>query len=163
MNVTNEETVTTTTTTEQPVSYIPAPTYAAIVNPVVATTEQVEQVTAGPSLSSRVILYRMGQVVWLILALIEGLLAIRFGLRLLGANPSAGFAQFIYGLSGPFMAPFVGLFGTPKFDASVFEFTALVAMLVYLLLAWVIIKIANLVFSGARGEIVTRRTDTRIG
>lgn len=161
MQQTNEEVVTTTTTTTDPLTYIPAPTYQ-VVTPAVVTTEQVEQVSVDPYATARRTLYRVGQVVWLILALIEGLLAIRFILRLLGANSSAGFAQFIYGLTSPFIAPFVGLFGTPKFDTSVFEFTTLVAMIVYVLLAWVILKIATMIFGETRTGLLTQRTSTRI-
>ena len=41
----------------------------------------------------------------MLFGILEGLLGIRFVLGLLGANPTAGFAQFIYRITGPFMAP----------------------------------------------------------
>ena len=55
-------------------------------------------------------LYRGTQVVWYILGLIEVLLAFRFGLKLLAANPSAGFSSFIYIVSYPFAGPFLNVF-----------------------------------------------------
>jgi hypothetical protein len=50
------------------------------------------------------------RVVWFIAGVIITLLALRFVLVLLGANPSSGFANFIYTISHPFAAPFFGLF-----------------------------------------------------
>ena len=70
-----------------------------------------------------------------------GLIAIRFVLRLFGASPTAGFAQFIYGVTALLVAPFAGLFGTPRFEGSVLEITSIVAIIVYALLAWLIVKV----------------------
>lgn len=87
-------------------------------------------------------LYRGTQVVWYILSVLEAMLAIRFALKLLGANPVAGFSSFIYGITYPFAAPFLGVFKSSKPVAgSVFEWTTLLAMLVYWLLAVAIIKL----------------------
>lgn len=86
-------------------------------------------------------LYRGAQVVWYVLSVIEGLLAIRFIMRLLQANPEAFFTSFIYALSDLFTAPFVAVFKNSVAEASVFEWTTLLAMLVYWLLALAIIKL----------------------
>jgi hypothetical protein len=60
------------------------------------------------------------------------LIAIRFVLSLLGANPDNMFADLIYSLSYPLVAPFFGLFGyTLQYGVARFEFESLVAMLVY--------------------------------
>lgn len=87
-------------------------------------------------------LYRGTQVVWYILTVLEALLAIRFALKLLGANPNAGFSNLIYSLTYPFAAPFLGVFSSSRPVAgSVFEWTTLLAMLVYWLLAIAIIRL----------------------
>lgn len=87
-------------------------------------------------------LYRGTQVVWYILSVIEALLAIRFALKLLGANPAAGFTNLIYSLTYPFAAPFLGVFQSSRpVVGSVFEWTTLLAMLVYWLLAIGIIRL----------------------
>lgn len=86
-------------------------------------------------------LYRGTQIVWYILGLLEALLAFRFILKLLGANPSAGFSSFIYSVSYPFAAPFLAVFHATKVEGSVFEWTTLLAMLVYWLLAWGIVRL----------------------
>ena len=77
------------------------------------------------------------RVVWYIAGVLLVLLGLRFLLSLLGANPSNGFANFIYSVSHPFVAPFFSLFSYHySYGASCFEVYTLVAMLVYALIAW---------------------------
>lgn len=86
-------------------------------------------------------LYRSTQVVWYILGLIEALMAFRFVLKLLGANPTAGFTSFIYGVTYIFAAPFNTVFRMTKVAGSIFEWTTLLAMFVYWVLAIGIIRL----------------------
>lgn len=86
-------------------------------------------------------LYRGTQIVWYIVGLLEALLAFRFVLKLLGANPLAGFTSFIYGITYPFAAPFLSVFRITDVNGSVFEWTTLLAMLVYWLVAMAIVKL----------------------
>lgn len=86
-------------------------------------------------------IYRGTQVVWYILGVVEVLLAFRFVLKLLGANPVAGFSSFIYGITKFFAAPFLSVFRVSQVAGSVLEWTTLLAMLVYFVLAWGIIKL----------------------
>lgn len=87
-------------------------------------------------------LYRGTQIVWYILGIIETLLAFRFVLKLLGANPAAGFAQFIYQVTYVFATPFLSVFQNTRIVAgSVFEWTTLLAMLVYWMIAIGVIKL----------------------
>lgn len=86
-------------------------------------------------------LYRGTQIVWYILGLIEILLAFRFILKLFGANAAAGFTSFIYGATYIFAAPFLSVFRITKVAGSVFEWTTLLAMFVYWVLAFGIIKL----------------------
>ncbi|MFA5248765.1 MAG: YggT family protein [Patescibacteria group bacterium] len=86
-------------------------------------------------------LYRGTQIVWYILGLIEALLLFRFVLKLLAANPGAGFSNFIYSVSYPFVAPFLNVFHFVKVEGNIFEWASLLAMLVYWLIAWGIIKL----------------------
>jgi len=44
---------------------------------------------------------KITRAIYLIFGLIEALLAIRFVLKALGANAEAGFAQLLYGVTGP--------------------------------------------------------------
>ncbi len=80
-------------------------------------------------------LYRGTQIVWYILGIINALLAIRFILKLLGANAGAGFTSFIYGITTPLASPFLNVFRISRVEGSVFEWTTLLAMIVYWLIA----------------------------
>lgn len=69
---------------------------------------------------------------------LEILLGLRLLLRIFGANPDNTVAQFIYGLSDPFVAPFSTLFVSPTGGdgANIFDINVLIAMIVYGLLGW---------------------------
>lgn len=86
-------------------------------------------------------LYRGTQIVWYILGLIEVLLLFRFLLKLLGANPVAGFSSFIYGVTHIFAAPFLNVFRVTYAEGSIFEWTTVLAMVVYWIIALGIIKL----------------------
>lgn len=86
-------------------------------------------------------LFRGTQIVWYILGIIEALLLIRFILRLLDANSSAGFTQFIYSISGALDAPFLAVLPANSISGSVLEWSTLLAMIVYWLIAWAIVKL----------------------
>ncbi len=86
-------------------------------------------------------LYRGTQVVWYLLGILEIILAFRFLLKLIGANAAAGFTHFIYSVSAPFANPFLNVVRSTKVEGSIFEWTTLLAMLVYWLIAWGIIKL----------------------
>lgn len=87
-------------------------------------------------------------IVWYIVGFIEVILLLRFVLKLLGANPSNGFVDLVYTVSGVFTAPFDSIFGVttpPAGDVnSVFEPSILVAAAVYALIGWGIVKLINL-------------------
>ena len=93
-------------------------------------------------------LYRAKRVLWFIVTLIVALIALRFVLLALGANQDNAFANFIYGFSRIFVAPFLGLFGDePTFGTSYFESASLIAIAVYLLLGWIISKVLELILA----------------
>jgi hypothetical protein len=86
-------------------------------------------------------LYRGTQIVWYLLGFIEILLLFRFALKFLGANPGAGFTNFIYGATYVFAAPFLSVFHITNVEGSIFEWTTLLAMLVYWIVAMGIVKL----------------------
>lgn len=88
---------------------------------------------------------RARQVVYLIFGIIEVLIAIRVVLKLLAANPDAGFTSFIYGITEPLVAPFLGVFPEPSGNnGSVFELSSVLAIIVYMLLAYVIVRVIHI-------------------
>lgn len=98
----------------------------------------------------------MSRVIMFVFGVIEVLIAIRFVLKLTGANAEAGFAQFIYGVSGIFMAPFAALFTTQQAGGSVFEWSALVAIAVYALVAWGLVALIRAVSPREHASTVER-------
>jgi hypothetical protein len=99
-------------------------------------------VTATPNYGINII----SRIIWFVAGIILLLLAFRFVLALLGANPSNSFAQFIYNTSHPFVAPFFNLFNynNIQYGSSRFEIYTLVAMAVYAAIAWVLSALANI-------------------
>lgn len=80
------------------------------------------------------------------------ILGIRFALLLLGASRASGFVNFIYSLSGAFVAPFNGIFTRPTYGTSTFDSATLVAIIVY---AIVTVAIARLVTMNNRNRDVS--------
>lgn len=110
-----------------------------------AQQEAPQSVTRSDSVPGSVLAAR---IVYFIGGIILSLLALRFILALLGANRLNPFADFIFGTSYPFVAPFFGLFGAePAYGQSVLELSTLVAMIFY---ALVIAGIAKALTLGRR-------------
>jgi uncharacterized protein YggT (Ycf19 family) len=82
------------------------------------------------------------RIVQIITGLVLSLLAIRFLLSLFGANQTNAFADFIYSVTAPLMAPFVGLFSYDReIGVARFEFEVFIAMAVYALIGWLITRV----------------------
>jgi len=92
---------------------------------------------------------RAKQIIYFIFGAIEVLLALRFILLALGANEASGFVRLIYGLSRPFVLPFLGIFGEPTLGASVFEWASLVGIIVYALAAYGLARLVELIYAPA--------------
>ena len=86
-------------------------------------------------------IYKGSQVVWYILGVIQLLLAFRFVFRLMGANPEAGFTNFIYSITRPLTAPFSAVFPSAPIEANFLEWSTLLAMLVYWIIALGVVKL----------------------
>lgn len=81
-------------------------------------------------------------VAWVVYAVVlveVALLITAFFLRLFGANPDAGFTQWVYRSVARAMEPFSGIFPSQELSGeSVLEFSLLFAAIVYLVLAFVV-------------------------
>ena len=89
-------------------------------------------------------LYRGTQIVWYIIYVLEVLLAFRFVLKILGANPSAGFTNFIYSITYVFAQPFLSVFRITYVQGSVMEWTTVLSMFVYWIVALAIISLLHM-------------------
>lgn len=90
---------------------------------------------------------RAVELVYLLFGVINGMLLIRIVLKVLGANPLAGFTNFVYGVTDVFLAPFRNLLPTVGGNQSQLEMSVVVAILVYALIGWVIARLIAIMFS----------------
>ena len=127
---------------------------------------EVQTTQKEPDRDRRVFTFKATQLVWLLFGILEGLIGLRFLLKLIGANPESPFADFIYGFTDLFLLPFSGLTGTPSAGNMVLEISSLIAMAVYALLAWGLERLIWVIFYRPRGPVVnvtqTSTTDRHI-
>jgi hypothetical protein len=87
------------------------------------------------------------QAVWYFFGVIETLLALRFILLAVGANPANPFFNALLSLTNPLVAPFANLVQTPQVGASILELGTVFAMIIYLLLAVALAKLLELLLT----------------
>ena len=97
---------------------------------------EVKSVQQEPEREQRIFSFKVTQLIWLFLGILEALIALRIGLKLIGANPAAVFAQIIFGVTNVFLWPFTGITPDPAVGAFQFEISSIIAMIVYALVAW---------------------------
>jgi hypothetical protein len=79
---------------------------------------------------------RTVRIVYLVFGVIEAMIAVRVILKLLAANPDAGFTSLVYTITQPFIALFQGVFPDASSRGTILEVSSLLAILVYALLAF---------------------------
>ena len=123
-------------------------TQGSNVAPVVNTTTKSIS-SKSEATSSQTIEY----VIYFLFGALEVLLAFRLVLKLMGASLASAFVGLIYGLSGIFILPLEGIFrrwfSQGVETTSVLEPSTIVAIIVYAVLAWGIVKLAR-IFSGEK-------------
>lgn len=114
------------------------------------------QVVEDPSAEGRVLVARLSALIWLFFGIINTLIGLRLILKLIAANPNAGFAQVIYDITDILMLPFINLVASPQVGNGILEIPAIIALVVYTLAAWVVVRLFRVLFTPAR----TRRSVT---
>ena len=113
-------------------------------------TELVEQVKVKASSTQKI-----EYIAYYLLGALEILLVFRLVLRFMGAGATSAFVRMIYSLSSIFVMPFEGIFRRGVADGiettAVFEPATVVAIVVYALLVWGIVKFIR-ISSGERQE-----------
>lgn len=113
--------------------------------PKAAVTTETKSVASG----SQTVEY----LIYFIFGVLEILLVFRLIFKLMGASMASAFVGLIYSLTGIFILPFEGIFrrGTAQGieTTSVLEPSTLVAIVVYAILAWGIVKLVK-IFSGEK-------------
>ncbi|HEX5837990.1 MAG TPA: YggT family protein [Anaerolineales bacterium] len=122
---------------------------------------EIKSVQQEPEREQRIFTFKITQLIWLFLGILEAFLALRIGLKLIAANPDSPIVSLIYGLTSLFLLPFEGMTATPSAGGMVLELSSLFAMLIYALIAWVVERIVWLLFYRPRGPVVdTTQTTT---
>jgi hypothetical protein len=98
----------------------------------------------------QVALRKATNLIWWFTGIVEGLIGLRVALRMIAANPGNPFANFIYTLSDIFLWPFQTLVNNPSSEGVVLEVSSIIAMIVYLLLAWVFVELLWLILGRER-------------
>lgn len=90
--------------------------------------------------------YLTNNLIYGLFSLVEGFLALRFILKIFGANPDNGFVSWLYEMSGVLLDPFRGIFPTTVYkNTFVFEFSTLFAMVIYAVVAILVFALLDLV------------------
>ncbi len=92
------------------------------------------------------------RVLYVLLDLLLLLIGLRLALKFLGASAAADFTRFIYGLSDPFVTPFTGIIASARVGTAVIEWSAVVAIAVYVIAGYVIFKVMALFLPPIRSE-----------
>lgn len=95
---------------------------------------------------ARAFALRFSSLIWLVFGLLIGLIALRVFLKFIAANPLSPFAGMVYAATDIFLWPFTGLTAIPSVGPMVLEIPAIIAMFVYALVAWVIVRIIWFIF-----------------
>ena len=87
-------------------------------------------------------------IIYFLFGLLEILLVFRLILKLTGASLTSGFVRIIYSLTGIFVMPFEGIFrkgfAQGVETTSIIEPATIVALIVYVILAWGIVKLVRI-------------------
>jgi hypothetical protein len=107
-----------------------------------------------PEREQRIFTFKATQLIWLLFGILEVLIALRIGLKLIGANPESPIVALIYGFTYLFLFPFEGLVASPAMGNMLLELSSLFAMLIYGLIAWAAERTVWLIFYRPRGPLV---------
>jgi len=106
----------------------------------------------------RVATFKVTQMIWLLLSVLEAAIGLRVLFKLIGVNPANPFASLLYNLTGLFVAPFASLIGAPAVGGMVLEISSILAMIVYFLIAWGLERIVYVLFYRPRGPVSVSQT-----
>ena len=95
-------------------------------------------------------------------SVLEVVLALRLLFRLLGANTQNNFITLLYGLSHVFVGPFNGIFNDQALgNRSVLEVSTLIAILLYALIGWGLVALAETILRPSVASLERTSTTRR--
>lgn len=116
-----------------------------------------EDVVIDHVVARRAMLNRISSILWFFCGVIAIMLGLRLVFKLLEANLGSGFVDFVYRFSNPFVRPFEGIFANPASDGRVLDSAALLAMVIYAIATWLVVRLIWLLLdkpeTGARRSV----------
>lgn len=107
-----------------------------------------------PGQEHRLRTFKAMQFIWLGLAVLEVMIGMRVVFKLAGVNAANILASLLYSVTDLFLFPFAGLTSTPVSGAMVLELSSIIAMFFYVLLAWGLVKLVEVIFYRPRAALV---------
>lgn len=115
-------------------------------------TELIEQTKVGASNAQKT-----EYLIYYFFGALEALLAFRLVFKVAGASVASGFVRMIYGLTSIFTWPFEGIFRRGYMPGaettSILEPATLVALVVYAIAAWGIVKLVRISSGEEQSEV----------
>lgn len=121
---------------------------------------EVRTLQTEPEREQRIFTFKVTQLIWLLFGILEALIALRIGLKLIGANPDSPIVALIYGFTYLFLFPFEGMTVAPSAGGMVLELSSFFAMVIYGLIAWAVERTVWVLFYRPRGPMISV-TETR--
>jgi len=142
-----------------PPTYTPYTPYGGVPVADHVVSRRMSESVSDPAATRLAVAAWLSNLIWFAFGLLDLALVTRFLLLAAGANARAGFAVFVYRVTDPFMVPFAGLFGRPvtyrgTAGLGIFSPETLVAILVYSVIAWAIVKVVELLLSAGHNQDV---------
>jgi hypothetical protein len=95
---------------------------------------------------------RASQAIWLIVAVVDIILALDFVFRAAGAN-NTGFAHYTYRVGEKLSVPFDGIFNTTiKNGQPALRWADVLAVVIYSILAWIVTKAISIAYTPKTGS-----------
>jgi hypothetical protein len=98
-------------------------------------------------------IFRINQIIWYVLGVVEIVLAFRIVLKAIAADQSSGFTSLIYSLTGPLALPFRGIVGESVSGSSLIEWSSVFALVVYLVIAGGLVYLLDLINPVSQEEV----------
>lgn len=107
-----------------------------------------------PEREQRIFSFKATQFIWLAFGVLEALIALRIGLKLIGANSQSPIVALIYGFTYLFLFPFEGVVASPMMGNFILELSSVFAMVIYGLIGWGVERVVWLIFYRPHGPVV---------
>lgn len=115
------------------------------------TSIQQERVTTADEATPDFALAKVAQFIWFVTHFIAIVLGLRFLFLVLGANMT-GIVRVIYDFSSLLVLPFRGIFPSPRTGEYFFDSAAVLGILLYYLLAFILTRVLVLLSSSTETE-----------